>query len=107
LQHKYGNRKFAVLAFPSNDFRQETGTNEEIDAFVNLHYPDRGFQMFEKSSLKDNVVYQTLQKHVEGSVKGNFNKYLVNRKGEAVALYGKKEEPFSFEDEIVKLLDEK
>lgn len=106
LQHKYGNRQFAVLAFPSDDFHQERGSNEEIDAFVNLHYPDYGFQLFAKSALKNNVVYQTLRTHVQGKVRGNFCKYLVNRKGKAVALYGKKESPFSFENDIVKLLDE-
>lgn len=107
MQHKYGSRKFAILAFPSNDFRQETGTNEEIDAYVNLHFPDSGLQLFEKSSLKNNFVYKTLQTHIKDKVvRGNFYKYLVNRKGEAVDLYGKKESPFSFEDAIVKLLDE-
>lgn len=106
LQHKYGERKFSVLAFPSNDFHQERGSNEEIEAFVNLHYPDYGFQIFQKSSLKDNVVYQTLKMQLEGNVKGNFFKYLVNRNGEAVALYAKKQTPFSFESDIVRLLDE-
>jgi len=95
-----------VLAFPCNDFHQETGSNEEIHSFIMLHFPDCGFQFFEKTSLKKNVLYQTLQEHVKGKVKGNFNKYLVNRKGIAVALHGKKETPLSFEDEIVKLLGE-
>lgn len=106
LQHKYGARKFAVLAFPTNDFHQETGTNAEINSFVDLHYPDCGFQIFEKSSLKDSTVYKALSSQVDGKVKGNFYKYLVNRKGEAVSLHGKKDAPFSFEQEIVRLLDE-
>lgn len=107
LQHKYGGEGFIVLAFPSNDFRQETGTNEEIEAFVNSHFPNCGFPLFAKSRLHENKVYQYLSEHdkVQGKqVKGNFNKYLVDRKGMAVSLHGKKEECFSFENEIVELL---
>ena len=107
LQHKYGSEKFIVLAFPSNDFRQERGNNDEIDSFVEATYPNHGFPLFEKSRLRDNDVYKTLSKHpkVKGKeVRGNFFKYLVNREGIAVSLHDKKEECISFEDEIVELL---
>jgi len=95
-----------VLAFPTNDFRQEKGTNEEIEAFVKEHYPDANFPIFSKSSLQQNPVYQTLKKHVPGTVKGNFFKYLVGRDGVAVSLFTKKMTPFSFETDIANLLAE-
>ena len=34
LQHTYGPRGFAVLGFPSDDFRQELATREEIEGAV-------------------------------------------------------------------------
>jgi len=96
-----------VLAFPSNDFRQERGSNEQIDAFVQTHHPNCGFTLFEKNRLEDNIVFQTLKRHpaVKGRpIRGNFYKYLVDRNGIAVSLHEKREPCFSFEDEIVQLL---
>jgi len=93
-----------VLAFPSNDFRQETGSNEDIQEFVKTHYPDVTFPIFGKTSLKENPVYNALKAHVPGNVKGNFFKYLVGRDGVAVKLYTKKQEPFAFEKDIMALI---
>lgn len=108
LQQKYADKNFTILAFPSNDFRQETGSNEEIAAFVSSNYPNVYLPLFEKSRLSLNPVYRTLKMHpnVQGMpVKGNFNKYLVDRNGIAVSMHGKKETFFSFEDEIRELLE--
>jgi len=109
LQKKYASKKFIILAFPSNDFRQESGSNEEIEFFLDSNYPNLDFPVFAKTRLGLNSVYQTLRKHSKVSdmhVKGNFNKYLVDRNGIAVSLHGKKEECFSFENEIVRLLEQ-
>lgn len=57
------------------------------------------------TSLRDNVVYQQLQKQLPASrVKHNFFKYLVDRNGMAVKMYTKKQDPFSFEKDIDELL---
>eukprot|EP00957_Ditylum_brightwellii_P038463 2907054-Ditylum_brightwellii.AAC.1 len=82
-----------ILAFPSNDFHQERGSNEEIA---------------ETSELDTNPVYQTLQSQfdsdTDGDVKGNFFKYLVDRNGRAVTLLSKKEELMDFVGDIRSLL---
>ena len=49
-------------------------------------------------------VYEVLKAQIPGDVPHNFYKYLVNKKGMAVHRYAKKEEPFSFEKDIVALL---
>ena len=57
------------------------------------------------TSLKDNPVYKQLQDHLPNKhVRHNFFKYLVDRKGIAVKLYTKKEDPVSFEADIQALL---
>ena len=51
---------FTVLAFPSNDFHQELGSNEEIASFWSNEHPEATFPVFALSSLADNPVYQRI-----------------------------------------------
>jgi glutathione peroxidase len=108
LQEKFKSRGFSVLAFPTNDFHQELGSNEEIQEFVSKTFDDKvTFPMFGLSCLKDNVVYQQLQRQLPDShVKQNFFKYLVDRNGKAVKMFNKKEDPLTLTEDIEKLLDE-
>lgn len=122
LQRKYGGvknekQKFTVLAFPSNDFHQETGTNEEIASFVQEHFfineqeknnKSGQFPVFAKSSLKDNPVYQQLSSSHplvhDKQVQWNFYKYLVSGNGIAVAIYDHLTTPLSIENVILQLI---
>ncbi|CAB9504411.1 Probable phospholipid hydroperoxide glutathione peroxidase [Seminavis robusta] len=107
LQDKYADRGFTVLAFPTNDFHQERGTNEEIQLFVKEEFPQVNFPIFGKSSLAANPVYLKFQRQLPNSyVRHNFFKYLVNRKGIAVEMFDKKTEPLSLADAIEKLLED-
>lgn len=98
-----------MLAFPTNDFHQELGTNERIRDFLDKTFPDAiNFPVLGMSSLKDNPVYQALATHLpdtDNKVRHNFFKYLVDRRGVAVKLFTKKQDPADFEDEIEALLD--
>ncbi|MHC4145689.1 MAG: glutathione peroxidase [Planctomycetota bacterium] len=52
LYEKYGDRGFAVLGFPANNFGgQEPGTNEQIKQFCTANY-NVTFPMFSKISVK-------------------------------------------------------
>ena len=99
-----------ILAFPTNDFHQESGTNEKIkDKIVGLLgeniLSNPNFIIFEKSSLRDNEVYRLLQKHIPGkTVKHNFFKYLINKNGIPISFHSKKETLLEMEQEIVKAL---
>ena len=81
-----------ILGFPANNFlRQEPGTDEDIKQFCTLEYGVT-FDMFSKISVKgldQHPLYTfiTSDSAVEGPVKWNFQKYLVNRKGELVAKF--------------------
>lgn len=101
-----------ILAFPTNDFQQEPGTNEEIAATVESllgkdRFPNNpNFVLFSKSSLQVNPIYQQLSQHIEGStVKHNFYKYLVGKDGIATNFYNKKTEILQFESDITHLLE--
>jgi glutathione peroxidase len=96
-----------VLAFPTNDFHQELGTNDRIRDFLDKTFPDAiSFPVLGMSSLRDNPVYRALAGHLPNDkVRHNFFKYLVDRRGVAVKLFTKKQDPMDFEDEIEALLD--
>lgn len=97
-----------MLAFPTNDFRQELQSNDRIRDFLSKEYPDTATSLFVfgLSSLQDNPVYQALARHLpDRRVRHNFFKYLVDRRGMAVKLFNKKEDPRDFREEIEGLLN--
>jgi len=90
LYEKYGSDKFVIIGFPANNFMsQEPGTNEEIGAFCQKNYGVT-FPMMGKISVKGNEmapIYKFLtQKSKNGlqdsEVEWNFQKYLINERGE-------------------------
>ncbi|MBU3846841.1 MAG: glutathione peroxidase [Candidatus Acinetobacter avistercoris] len=115
LQKLYNEKKadgLEILGFPANNFlAQEPGTDEEIQAFCSLTY-DVDFPLFAKISVAGDdkhPLYQTLTQAIperlgEGpwwkdlvdygltpnpkpEVLWNFEKFLVNKKGEVVARF--------------------
>ncbi|GEP50964.1 glutathione peroxidase [Flavobacterium noncentrifugens] len=90
LYEKYKDQNFVIIGFPANNFAsQEPGTNAEIGAFCQKNYGVT-FPMMSKISVKgddQNEIYQFLtQKSKNGlqdsEVEWNFQKYLLNEKGE-------------------------
>ncbi|MFV8344402.1 glutathione peroxidase [Flavobacterium sp. XS2P39] len=90
LYKEYKDKGFVIVGFPANNFAaQEPGTNEEIATFCQLNYGVT-FPMMDKVSVKGDdmaSIYQFLtQKSKNGlqdsNVEWNFQKYLINEKGE-------------------------
>lgn len=100
LYAKYKEQGLEVLAFPTNDFGgQEPGSNAEIQAFCKTTY-NVTFPLFEKISVKGEQMhplykYLTTREHTKGPISWNFNKFLINRKGEVVDKYGSMTRPDS------------
>nr|WP_233621952.1 glutathione peroxidase [Flavobacterium agrisoli] len=97
----YKDKGFVIVGFPANNFAsQEPGTNEEIGAFCQQNYGVT-FPMMAKVSVKGAdmcEVYQFLtQKAKNGlqdsEVEWNFQKYLINEKGELVKVIHPKTVP--------------
>ena len=110
LQDKYESKGFKVLGFPCNDFgNQEPGQLEEIKEFCSTTY-GVNFQLFQKvhASGQTTEPFTTLnQVSPTGDVEWNFEKFLINSKGEAVARFKSSIEPDSIEitQAIEKLLN--
>jgi glutathione peroxidase len=93
LYERYEHQGFSVLGFPSNDFgNQEPGSDREIGSFCRANY-GVAFPMFSKVHVKGaetHPVYAyltSLPDPIGGAVQWNFQKYLVDRKGQVVARY--------------------
>ena len=110
LQDKYESKGFKVLGFPCNDFgNQEPGELEEIKNFCSTSY-GVNFKLFQKVHAKGNTTepFTTLnQLNPAGDVEWNFEKFLINRNGDAVRRFKSAIEPDSIEitKEIERLLD--
>jgi glutathione peroxidase len=91
LYQKYNSQGFEILAFPCNDYgMQEPGSNAEIQQFCETRYGVT-FPLFDKVRAKgaqQHPLYSVLtQTEPKGEVSWNFEKFLVNKKGEVVARY--------------------
>jgi glutathione peroxidase len=92
---QYGGDNFVIIGFPSNDFlKQEPGTNNEISEFCTINYGVT-FPMMSKihvTGKEMSPVYEWLtDKNLNGfqdsKVKWNFQKYILNEKGELIAVF--------------------
>ena len=96
LNAKYGPQGFAVLGFPSGDFREQEFTDEaEIQQFCTLTYGVK-FPMFEKVHVvgeEATPLYRDLERATGAVPKWNFHKYLVGRDGKVVANWGSRTTP--------------
>jgi len=92
IYKEYKDKNLVIVGFPANNFAsQEPGTNKEIAEFCEMNYGVT-FPMMDKISVKGSdmaPIYQFLtQKSKNGlqdsEVEWNFQKYLINEKGELV-----------------------
>ncbi len=102
LYLRYKDRGFVVLAFPANNFMgQEPGSNEEIKSFCELKYKTT-FPLFAKTSVKGTDInplfkYLTEDSPFKGPVSWNFNKFLVDGRGQVIARYESGVKPLDLE----------
>jgi len=89
-----------ILAFPTDDFHQEHGSDEDIgrkirEELLPNHYDRPNFILFQKSSLArhENPIYDLLKHSMpQAKVKHNFYKYVIGRDGLPVQFFQKKQE---------------
>ena len=89
LWRDYGDKGLVVLGFPSNDFSQETGNNQQIAEFCESTFGVK-FPMFAKSSVKGpeaSPLYRQLAQLSGTAPRWNFHKYLLGRNGQLVDSY--------------------
>lgn len=97
----YGSDKFTIIAFPANNFLgQEPGSNQDIKEFCTSNYGVT-FQVMSKISVKGDDIHPlykwlttgSLNNFGDSSVKWNFQKYLINEKGEIEKVIAPKTKP--------------
>ena len=96
LNAKYQQQGFAVLGFPSGDFKnQEYGDEKQIQEFCTLTYGVK-FTMFEKVHVKGDEatpLYKDLIKTTGDTPEWNFHKYLISRDGRVVGSFASRTVP--------------
>ena len=96
MHAKYRGRGFAVLGFPSGDFKaQEFEDEKQIQEFCTLTYGVK-FPMFEKVHVvgaQATPLYRGLAKAAGVAPKWNFHKYLLGRDGRLIASYASTTRP--------------
>jgi glutathione peroxidase len=108
LWRDYGDRGFAVLGFPCDQFgHQEPGDEAQIAEFCSLTY-DVDFPMFAKvevNGARAHPLWQWLKREKGGllgidAIKWNFTKFLVGRDGRVLKRYAPTEKPESLRRDI-------
>lgn len=101
LYKKYGGDKFEIIGFPANNFmKQEPGTDKEIKKFCTTTYGVT-FKMMSKISVKGDdmapIYHWLTEKKLNGvkdsKVKWNFQKYLIDEKGNLVKVLASSTKP--------------
>jgi glutathione peroxidase len=109
LYTDYQSKDFIIIGFPSNQFfGQEPGTNEEIQKFCKLTY-GVSFPIMSKVDVNgDDAIelykWLTSLEKFSGKITWNFNKFLINKKGEVVKRYSSGTKPEEINDDIKNLL---
>ncbi|MFZ8911754.1 MAG: glutathione peroxidase [Burkholderiaceae bacterium] len=96
LYRNYKDQGLVVLGFPSNDFSQEPGSNQQIAEFCSNTFSVR-FPMFAKTKVKGpgaNPLFTELARLAEAPG-WNFHKYLIGRDGKLVSSYSSAVSPDS------------
>lgn len=110
LYEKYGKDGLVVIGVPANDFgAQEPGTDDDIQKFCSSKYSVT-FPLLSKVSVKGKEItplyhYLTSKEtnpSYAGDIGWNFEKFLINRKGEVVGRFKSGDEPES--DKVVKAI---
>lgn len=110
IYQKYNKDGLVIVGVPANEFgAQEPGTDDEIKTFCETNYKVT-FPMLSKIAVKGDAI-APLYKHLTskdtnpkfaGDIGWNFEKFLINRKGEVVARYKSGVKPES--DEMTKAI---
>ncbi|MFN6951484.1 MAG: glutathione peroxidase [Albidovulum sp.] len=97
LYDAYRDRGLVVLAVPSDDFRQELGSNSEVKQFCELTY-GLDLPMTEITHVRGaeaHPFYAWLREEKGFVPAWNFNKVLISGDGEVVATFGSTVGPLS------------
>jgi glutathione peroxidase len=97
LYDRYRDRGLVVLAVPSNDFKQELGSAEEVKQFCELNY-DLTLPMTDITPVKGanaHPFFQAVRAETGFEPGWNFNKFLIAPDGSVAGTWGSVARPLS------------
>ena len=97
LQDRYGPRGLVVLAVPSDDFRQELGSAQEVKEYCAMQF-DVSLPMTDITHVtgpEAHPFYLWLRDETGFTPRWNFNKVLIGPNGEVQATWGSTTKPTS------------
>ncbi|TGK07041.1 glutathione peroxidase [Leptospira semungkisensis] len=111
MYEKYKSQGLEILGFPCDQFgHQEPGTDSEIQNFCQVNF-GVSFPLFKKIEVNGegtHPIYQFLKKKAPGlfgkSIKWNFTKFLVDRKGNVIKRFATLTPPEKIDSKILELL---
>lgn len=107
LYQQYHGQGFEVLGLPSNQFRQELDSDEETQAYCQMHYGVT-FPMTKKVQVNgdgEDPLFTYLKATAgHGKIKWNFTKFLIGRDGQLIHRYSPVTKPEKMEPVIVEAL---
>lgn len=134
LYDKFQDRGFQILGFPSDQFGEEPGSNEEVDVFCQINYgvsfplfekidvkgehkhplfgyltSQAGFSGFDQNHTGSRLLQMMLEERdpaslADDDVKWNFTKFLIDREGNVVKRFESPVDPLDLEPAIQGLL---
>ena len=111
LYRRHRDRGFVVLGFPCDQFgHQEPGSDSDIREFCSSRY-DVTFPLFSKIDVNGpaaDPLYVYLKARKTGwlgsSIKWNFTKFLIDRRGDVVRRFAPADKPEAIEPAVLALL---
>ncbi|QPG73855.1 peroxiredoxin hyr1 [Brettanomyces nanus] len=112
IYEKYKDQGFVIVGFPCNQFgHQEPGSAEEIATFCKVNFGVT-FPLMKKIDVNGtnaDPIYVWLKDQKPGllgfkGIKWNFEKFLINKKGEVFQRYSSVKTPGNISEDIEKLL---
>ncbi|MBS1008876.1 glutathione peroxidase [Leuconostoc suionicum] len=111
LYKKYKDKGLVILGFPSNQFKQELETASQAAQACQLTYGVTFpmHQLVAVNGKNTDPLFKYLKENSKGmlgssTIKWNFTKFLVDKKGNVVKRYAPKTEPKDLEEDIEDVL---
>ncbi|CAE6919754.1 Belongs to the glutathione peroxidase family [Vibrio sp. B1REV9] len=97
LHQTYKDNNFSVIGFPSNDFRQDRGSEENTAKICYLDYGVTFPMMARTSVLGENAnpLFSAISEQAGIAPKWNFYKFLIDKNGKVVATFPSSTSPMS------------
>lgn len=110
LYQKYKDRKFIVLAFPSNQFKQEVLTDSTMQEVCQLNFGVTFplHKLCDVNGKNEHPIFTWLKSEKRGlftkNIKWNFTKFLINSSGKVIKRYSPTTEISKIEKDIESLI---